>query len=141
MATKITRARIGPLLSSSAIPSNLSGISEELMTSNVAHIYISALPLAPSHSLVSQHYLPQYPHTLVVKAGPQTWMNFENNRSASREPASLLMAHVLRKSSLTTLFVSMIQQQESREGCCRDGLILTIHRKNWNCITNEDGER
>ena len=43
------------------------------MTSNVAHIYISALPLAPSHSLVSQHYLPQYPHTLVVKAGPQTW--------------------------------------------------------------------
>jgi WD40 repeat protein len=40
---------------------------------NAAHIYISALPFAPSHSLVSQHYLPRYPHTLTVKGGPQTW--------------------------------------------------------------------
>jgi WD40 repeat protein len=38
-----------------------------------ADVYISAIPLAPSHSLVSQHYLPRYPHTLSVKGGPQTW--------------------------------------------------------------------
>jgi WD40 repeat protein len=43
------------------------------ITQNPAHIYISALPFAPSHSLVSQHYLPRYPHTLSVKGGPQTW--------------------------------------------------------------------
>ena len=43
------------------------------LTRSPAHIYISALPFAPSDSLVSQHYLPQYPHTLVVKGDPQTW--------------------------------------------------------------------
>jgi WD40 repeat protein len=46
------------------------------IAANPAHIYISALPLAPSHSLVSQHYLPRYPHTLSVKGGPQTWDEF-----------------------------------------------------------------
>jgi WD40 repeat protein len=44
---------------------------------NAAHIYISALPFTPSHSLVSQHYLPRYPHTLSVKGGPKTWDDSE----------------------------------------------------------------
>ena len=48
-------------------------IFKEPIARSAAHIYISALPFAPPHSLVSQHYLPQYPHTLVVKGGPQTW--------------------------------------------------------------------
>ena len=45
---------------------------------NPAQIYISALPLAPSDSLVSQHYLLQYPRTLSVKGGPQTWDELED---------------------------------------------------------------
>ncbi|KAJ6548775.1 hypothetical protein B0H19DRAFT_1237461 [Mycena capillaripes] len=37
------------------------------------HIYISALPQAPSGSLIRQHYLPQFRHLLSVKGGPKTW--------------------------------------------------------------------
>jgi WD40 repeat protein len=55
---------------------------KEPIAQNAAHIYISALPFAHSHSLVSQHYLPRYPHTLVVKGGPQTW--------DKKEPVSVL---------------------------------------------------
>ncbi|KAF7967198.1 hypothetical protein HWV62_35584 [Athelia sp. TMB] len=36
---------------------------------SVPHIYLSALPFAPTHSLVSQTYLPQYPSTAGLKAG------------------------------------------------------------------------
>ena len=37
------------------------------ISESAAHIYISALPFAPSSSLVTQHYLPLYPHSLSVK--------------------------------------------------------------------------
>ncbi|KAF7971363.1 hypothetical protein HWV62_21314 [Athelia sp. TMB] len=36
---------------------------------SVPHIYLSALPFAPTKSLVSQAYLPQYPSTARLKAG------------------------------------------------------------------------
>ena len=53
---------------------------------SAAHIYNSALPLAPARSLVSQHYLPQYPHTLSVNGGSQTWDELEE------EPVSVKRA-------------------------------------------------
>ena len=53
---------------------------------SAAHIYNSALPLAPARSLVSQHYLPQYPHTLSVNGDPQTWDELEE------EPVSVKRA-------------------------------------------------
>jgi WD40 repeat protein len=56
---------------------------------NAAHIYISALPFAPSHSFVSQHYLPQYPHTLAVKGGPQAWSDKYKRVSVTRACLSL----------------------------------------------------
>ncbi|KAF7967331.1 hypothetical protein HWV62_34689 [Athelia sp. TMB] len=39
------------------------------ISQSVPHIYLSALPLAPSQSLVSQTYLPQYPSTARFKVG------------------------------------------------------------------------
>ena len=59
------------------------------MASNVAHIYISALPLTPSDSLVSQHYLPRFPHTLSVKGGSQTWDELREQVNVRRACISL----------------------------------------------------
>ena len=50
---------------------------EEPIARNPADIYSSALPLALSHFVVSQHYLPRYPHTFVVEGGPQIWDELE----------------------------------------------------------------
>ncbi|KAF7967332.1 hypothetical protein HWV62_34691 [Athelia sp. TMB] len=41
----------------------------EPISQSVPHIYLSALPFAPTKSLVSQAYLPQYPSTARLKAG------------------------------------------------------------------------
>ena len=54
-------------------------IFEQSISFHPSHIYISALPLAPSDSLVSKHYLPQYPHTLSVRKGPRTWDELQEN--------------------------------------------------------------
>ncbi|KAF7971105.1 hypothetical protein HWV62_22028 [Athelia sp. TMB] len=43
------------------------------VSQSVAHIYLSALPFAPSQSLVSQTYLPQYPSTARLKVGKLDW--------------------------------------------------------------------
>ncbi|KAF7971791.1 hypothetical protein HWV62_19923 [Athelia sp. TMB] len=41
----------------------------EPISQSVPHIYLSALPFAPTKSLVSEAYLPQYPSTARLKAG------------------------------------------------------------------------
>ena len=74
------------------------------MDRNAAHIYISALPFAPSHSLISQHYLPQYPHTVVVKGGPHTWDELEEQpvsvERACISPDGTRIAAVFRDETL-----------------------------------------
>ncbi|KIM89589.1 hypothetical protein PILCRDRAFT_1933 [Piloderma croceum F 1598] len=39
------------------------------ISQSVPHIYLSALPFLPRHSLVAEHYLPQFPKTLHLKTG------------------------------------------------------------------------
>ncbi|KAJ7592862.1 WD40-repeat-containing domain protein [Mycena floridula] len=41
----------------------------QCMAHSAAHIYISALPLSPSSSIIANHYLAQYPGTLLVLQG------------------------------------------------------------------------
>ncbi|KAJ7812687.1 hypothetical protein B0H13DRAFT_1666076 [Mycena leptocephala] len=43
------------------------------------HIYISALPQAPTSSLIRQQYLPQFPRLLCMKEGPQSWDRCRND--------------------------------------------------------------
>ena len=80
-------------------------IFEAPIVENNAHIYISALPLSPSHSLVSQHYLPRYPRTLSVEGGPQTLDEIQENLVSVTRACISLDGTLI---SLTRLFVSMI---------------------------------
>jgi hypothetical protein len=84
-----------------------------VISHSVPHIYLSALPFAPTESAVSKRYLRRYPHTLFVQT------------SAVRDSASIqhilgcsLVDHILAQRQAYLLRVS---RSDNQGVGCRDG--------------------
>ncbi|TDL21539.1 hypothetical protein BD410DRAFT_867429, partial [Rickenella mellea] len=50
-----------------------------VMAQSVPHIYLSGLPFAPVNSVIAQHYLPKFSHTIVIQTGKMSdWPVLQN---------------------------------------------------------------